>query len=138
MRWEAWPFISLEHVIGKPVLLGHLEVRLHVSRVHIFELRVGGTHPVTCVAHDVPIWPAPSIAHTPDEFRSHICTNATWAWFRLYLSGLPLVPTVPRSMGVSGIETLESTPVLAMSYCEAVGLTLLQELPLPFGGRHSP
>ncbi len=42
MSRKTWPFIGLEHVIGKRILLGHLEVRLHVSRIHIFELRVGG------------------------------------------------------------------------------------------------
>jgi hypothetical protein len=37
---EAWALIGLEHAVGKCVLLGHLEVGLHVSRIDILELRI--------------------------------------------------------------------------------------------------
>ena len=50
-----------------------------------------------------------------------------------------MLAVVPRSIGPSVIvASVESVPLLAMSYWEAVGFVLLQLLGLPFGGRHSP
>ena len=45
---------------------------------------------------------------------------------------------MPRSSGLSGmVAPVESTPLLAMSYWELVGV-VLQALLLPYGGIHKP
>src|SRR5215475_10709603 len=43
MRRKARTFIGLKHAIAERVLLGHLEVRLRLCRIHIKKLRVGRT-----------------------------------------------------------------------------------------------
>ena len=41
MRRHARPLVGLEHVVGEGVLLGHLEVGLHIGRVHVAKRQVG-------------------------------------------------------------------------------------------------
>src|SRR5580693_1859742 len=97
-----------------------------------------GAHPGDPPSQSVAMRFAPSMVHMPVEgFRSHMSTKAAWLWFRSYVSGL--APTVPRSMGRRWMfAPVEFVPLLAMSYWDALGLVLLQELLLPLGGRHSP